>query len=151
MTKTLQELLAIGIKAEMEAIDAYSKLAENIDNILLQERFSTLSKDEQRHKIILEQIYEENFPGVPLSLPAKSGVPKVHPIISKENSITDILSIAMDAEKKAEDYYHDLAAQMDNQIKKDLLNYLANIENGHFYFLKLEYDRSKNRSKKESQ
>ena len=146
MTKTLQELLAIGIKAEMEAIEAYSKLAENIDNLLLQERFSTLSKDENRHKIILEQIYEESFPGQPLSLPAQSGVPKVHPIITQENSITDILSIAMDAEKKAEDYYHDLASQMDNQLNKDLLNYLAKIESGHYYFLKLEYDRSKNES-----
>ncbi len=142
MNKTLQELLAIGIKAELEAMDAYSKLAKNVKNTILQERFESLAKDEQRHKIILEGLYEENFPGKAITLPEKSGVPKVNTAISDDNSIIEILTIVMQAEKKAEDYYRDLAGRLDNDEKKDLLNYLANIESGHYFFLKIEYDRA---------
>ena len=75
-----------------------------------------------------------------MSLPEKSGVPKIHPIISSENTVEEILKLAMDAEKLAENYYKDLAKQFEDDEKKDLLNYLANIESGHYYFLKLEYD-----------
>jgi rubrerythrin len=135
MTKTLQELLAIGIKAEVEAITAYSKLAENIDNTLLTDRFESLAKDEARHKKILENIYAENFPKQKLVLPEHSGVPKVSTTVTHDNTIIDVLAIAMEAEKKAENYYRELSAQMEDQDKKDLLNYLANIENGHYYFL----------------
>ena len=140
MTKTLEEILAIGIRAELEAIEAYSKLAEQIQEPLLQDRFNALAKDEDRHRIILEGLYNENFPGKPMSIPEKSGVPKIHPIISQENTVTEILKLAMDAEKLAEDYYKELAEQFEDNEKKDLLNYLANIEGGHYYFLKLEYD-----------
>jgi rubrerythrin len=145
MTKTLQELLAIGIKAEIEAIAAYSELAKNIDNYLLADRFESLANDEARHKKILEDIYAENFPGKQVILPEHSGVPKVSTTVTKENSINEILLIAMDAEKKAENYYRDLSEQMKDQNKKDLLNYLANIENGHYYFLKVEFDHPVNK------
>jgi len=140
MTKTLEEILAIGIRAELEAVEAYSKLAEQIKEPLLQDRFYALAKDEDRHRVILEGLFKENFPGKPMSIPEKSGVPKIHPIISLENTVTEILKLAMDAEKLAEDYYKNLAEQFEDNEKKDLLNYLANIEGGHYYFLKLEYD-----------
>lgn len=140
MTKTLQELLAVGIRAELEAIDAYSKLAENIDDDLLKERFEALAKDESRHRKILEGIYEENFPGKQIVLPERSGVPKVQVTVTDDNTISKILKIAMEAERKAEDYYRDLAKKVDDSNKIDLLNYLANIENGHYYFLKVEYE-----------
>lgn len=140
MTKTLEELLAIGIRAELEAIEAYSKLAEQIQEPFLQDRFNSLAKDEDRHRDILEGLFKENFPGKPMSLPEKSGVPKIHPIITPENTVEEILKLAMDAEKLAENYYKDLAGQFEDNEKKDLLNYLANIESGHYYFLKLEYD-----------
>jgi len=140
MTKTLEEILAIGIRAELEAVEAYSKLAEQIKEPLLQDRFFALAKDEDRHRVILEGLFQENFPGKPMSIPEKSGVPKIHPIISPENTVAEILKLAMDAEKLAEDYYKNLAEQFEDNEKKDLLNYLANIEGGHYYFLKLEYD-----------
>ncbi len=140
MTKSIQQLLAIGIKAELEAIEAYTKLSQNVKSPLLSERFATLAKDEARHKKILEELHEENFPGEPVILPEKSGVPKVKTTISQDNTISEILSIAMEAEKMAEDYYHNLANNLDNSEKKDLMNYLANIESGHYYFLKVEYD-----------
>ena len=140
MTKTMQELLAIGIKAEIEAIEAYTKLSENVTSLLLSERFETLAKDEARHKKILEELHEENFPGVPIILPEKSGVPKVQTTLTADNTISEILSLAMQAEKLAEDYYHDLATKVDSSEKKDLMNYLANIESGHYYFLKIEQE-----------
>jgi rubrerythrin len=140
MTKSMEELLAIGIKAELEAIEAYTELAKNVNITLLSERFEILAKDEARHKKILEELYDENFPGKPIVLPEKSGVPKVQTTLTPDNTISEILSLAMEAEKMAEDYYHDLATKVDSSEKKDLMNYLANIERGHYYFLKIEYD-----------
>jgi rubrerythrin len=140
MTKSLQDLLLMGIRAEIEAIDAYTKLGKSIDNPLLKDRFEALARDEHRHQEILEKIYEENFPGKQMTLPERSGVPKPNAKITNENTLAEVLSTAMDAEKKAENYYNDLADMFADGQKKELLMYLANIESGHYYFLKLEYD-----------
>ena len=140
MTKELPDILAIGIQAEIEANELYSKLAEQINNVFLKDRLESLASDEKRHRKILEKIFEENFPGKPVILPDGSGVPKPNILISEENKVSDILLSAMETEKQAEVYYINLAEQFKEKEKKELLLYLAKIEAGHHYFLKLEQE-----------
>ena len=142
MTEELHELIAIAIKAEIESNGSYSRLADQVDNFVLKDKFRYLATEEEGHRQILEKLFRESFPDMELVLPEHSNAPIVNVTLSGENLLSDIMEQAMDAEKAAEEFYKGLAERFEDEERKGLMNYLANIEQGHHYFLNIERQRA---------
>lgn len=139
MSPEVPDLVAQAIRAEMEANEAYTELADQVDNFVLKDKFKYLAKEEAHHRAILERLFIESFPGTTLVIPQSSGAPRPNVRLSPENTLSDVLASAMEAEKAAEAFYMDLAKRFDDENRRDLLEYLGNIEAGHYHFLKIEH------------
>lgn len=131
-------MVAIAIRAEMESKEVYDALAGQVTNMILKDKFTFLGAEEDKHRIILENVFKETFPGKPIELPEDSGVPKPDVEIREGNLLSDILQQAMDGEKAAEAHYKEMAEMFDDKKMKDLMIYLSNIEQGHYFFLNIE-------------
>lgn len=136
----LSDLLLTAIKAEIESKTLYSKLANRVDNFLLQDRFKFLSTEEEKHQRFFEALYKDNFPSKKLTLPTKSPVPL--PQISIESDsvpVSKILESAMNAEKIAYDFYLGISERFEQkpEVKKMLL-YIASMEMGHYRIIEIE-------------
>lgn len=142
MAKNTWDLLAQAIRAEMEAQELYSGLAGQVKNFILNDKFKYLAKEEDGHRQLLTRLYEERFADHPLKLPGCSGTPMPNAQLSKTNRLSDVLEVAMAAEKSAQKFYKNLARKMEAEEDKNMLMYLSNIEGGHYYFLNLEHEQA---------
>lgn len=136
----LEDLILTAIKAEIEAKNLYSKLAERVENFLLKDRLNFLSNEETKHQKFFENLFRQDFPNKTVSLPTKSVVPL--PKVSIDDvtkPISNILMEAMDSEKAAHDFYLGIAERFDKKpdIKK-MLHYIASMEMGHYRILEIE-------------
>lgn len=138
MSKKLQDMIAVAIRAEMESQEAYYALADQMQNFVLKDKFRFLGAEEEKHKAILENVFKETFPTEAIELPGDSGVPKADVHIREGNLLSDILEQAMNGEKKAEEFYKEMAPFFEDKKMQNLIRYLANIESGHHYFLNIE-------------
>ena len=75
-----------------------------------------------------------------MKLPEKSMVPLMDVALTKEMSLQELFEVAMKAEKISEEFYTDLAKKSKDASGTSMLNYLSNIERGHYNLLKNEYD-----------
>jgi rubrerythrin len=138
-TASVNELLGIAIRAEIEANKTYSVLAERVSNPLLREKFQWLAYEENKHKEILENLYKTLSQGDELQIPDATDetlLPSIH--ISPSSSFADILHQAMESEKSAENFYTNLSQRFDDPQKK-ILNYLSKVEHSHYLVLQSEY------------
>jgi len=142
MAKNAWDLMAQAIRAEMEAQELYAGLAGQVKNFILNDKFKYLAKEEDGHRRLLIKLYEDRFPDHPLKIPDCSGTPLPNVQLSKTNRLSDVLEVAMAAEKAAQKFYKNLAGKMDSEADKNLLMYLSNIEGGHYYFLNLEREQA---------
>jgi rubrerythrin len=136
---SVNKLLGIAIKAEMDANKTYSDLAERVSNPLLKEKFQWLAFEENKHKEILEKLYETISQGDEPKIPDKADealLPSVH--IGPSSSLADILQQAMESEKSAENFYLDLSQKFKDPQKK-ILTYLSKVEHSHYMMLQSEY------------
>ncbi|HDZ27095.1 MAG TPA: Rubrerythrin, partial [Candidatus Aminicenantes bacterium] len=62
-TASVNKLLGIAIRAEIDANKTYSDLAERVSNPLLKEKFQWLAYEENKHKEILGKLHETLFQG----------------------------------------------------------------------------------------
>jgi rubrerythrin len=138
MSQKLQDMLAVAVRAEMESKEVYNALADQMKNFILKDKFTFLASEEDKHRNILENVFKETFPSETMELPDDSGVPKPDVHIREGNLLSDILEQAMNAEKHAEEFYKEMAQFFEDKKMKDLIIYLANIEQGHYYFLNVE-------------
>ncbi|NIO49464.1 MAG: rubrerythrin [Candidatus Aminicenantes bacterium] len=138
-TASVNELLEIAIKAEMEANKTYSDLARRISNPLLKEKFQWLAYEENKHKEILEKLYKTLYQGDEPQVPDtvdETLLPSIH--IDPSSSFADILHQAMESEKSAENFYANLSKRFEDPQKK-ILNYLSKVEHSHYMMLQSEY------------
>lgn len=138
-TAPTKELLAMAIKAEIEANKTYSDIASTLTNPLLQEKFQWLANEENRHKEILEKFFGFFNPGKDIPLPDKVDedlLPSIH--ITPSSTLVDILYQAMESEKRAESFYINLSKRFENPQKK-ILEYLSKVEHSHSTMLMSEY------------
>lgn len=134
-----KELLAMAIKAEIEANKTYSDIASSLTNPLLQEKFQWLANEENRHKEILEKFFRSFNPEEDIPLPDKVDedlLPSIH--ITPSSTLVDILYQAMESEKRAESFYINLSKRFENPQKK-ILEYLSKVEHSHSTMLMSEY------------
>jgi rubrerythrin len=72
--------------------------------------------------------------------PVKSLLPKLGLSLKEENSVPDLLELAMQAEKVSEEFYDNLSEEVEERGVQEILQYLSRMEHGHYALLKGEYD-----------
>lgn len=136
----LEDLFLTAIKSEIESNKLYSNLAKKIQNGLLQDKLEFLAKEEEKHKIFIEDEYRNHFPDKKINLPKETPVPLPEIIIDDENiPLSKIFMSAMQAEKAAQDFYKSFADRFEEGTKiNHTLKYFSDMELGHYKLLEIE-------------
>jgi rubrerythrin len=142
----VEDLLLTALKSELEAKEAYLRLASGIKNFVLKERLNFLAGEEEKHQQFFDRLYRKNYPQKDLAVPkGKSPVPLPEITIDTENiPLSEILEGAMKAETAARDFYTGIADRFDEQpeVRKMLL-YIASMEMAHYKILEIERDNAR--------
>ena len=134
------EVLAVAIRAEIEAAGFYAGLLEQVKNILLQQKLKFLVMEEKKHRKILERLHSQRYPEVELKIPDKAAQPKTPGAWGENASILDLFKIALEAEKLAEKYYRDARGVVADAGSQKILEYLSRVERSHYFLIKSEID-----------
>ncbi|MBN1483638.1 MAG: ferritin family protein [Chloroflexia bacterium] len=134
------EILGVAIKSEIAAARLYEYMAEQVANLDLKERLQFLVKEEQKHRRILEQAYHRQFPEIALVLPEQSLVPTVEAALQQGTPIPELFRLAMESERLSKEFYGDLAGRATEENSRSTLQYLSQMEQGHYDLLKTEYE-----------
>lgn len=134
------QVLALAIKSEIEAVNVYSKLHDQVKNELLKKKLKFLVFEEKKHRKILERLSGQRFPARKLVLPERSFLPPVRLTLDSKTSILDIFKAALKAEKMSEDFYTEARDRADNKESRKILEYLSRVERGHYFMIKSEID-----------
>jgi len=134
------EILGVAIKSEIEAANLYRHMAAQVANLDLKERLSFLVQEEEKHRRILEAAYRNQFPEVPLALPAQSLVPTISSRVEAGAEIPELFRLAMEAEQMSEQFYAEQAGRAQEENARTSLMYLSRMEHGHYELLRTELE-----------
>ncbi len=137
---SIEELLEMAIKSEIEAAENYRRAAEIINIYLLKDKFHFLEKEETGHRKVLENLFKRKFPEKEIVLPDTSEIPFPEFKVNEEMQLSEIIEKAMEAEKYASDFYRDMEKQMDEDKEKAMARYLSSMEESHYHLLKSELE-----------
>jgi len=140
---SLEELLGMAVKAEMGARKFYESLAEKIEIQELKNKIEWLAGEEKKHEELLRKIYSNIFPEKELVFPKEHIGPELQPVARQLHGVEDIIELvrwAMRAEEIAAKFYAELEKMVEAEEKKRLMRYLSDMEWGHYYNLKAEYE-----------
>ncbi|WP_297503890.1 ferritin family protein [Thermococcus sp.] len=140
---SLEELLGMAVKAEIGARNFYESLAERIEIKELKNKITWLAGEEKKHEELLRRIYANTFPGKEIVFPKEHIGPELQPVVRQLHGVEDIIELirwAMKAEEMAAKFYAELEKMVDTEEKKRLMRYLSDMEWGHYYNLKAEYE-----------
>ncbi len=145
-TFSVEDLLLVAIKSEIEAGEFYRNLSDGVKNYMLKDRLRFLSHEEEKHRIFFETLFKKEFPNGEMVFSQKSPVPLPELKITGENvPLSEILWKGMQAEKAAYDFYNGLASRFkNNQEVEKALSYIASMEMGHYKLLEVEKENAKN-------
>ena len=127
---TIPEILAIAIRAEINAQKIYQIMAKNIINKVVKEKFIHLSQQEKQHEDILTAKYQEVMSGEKPVIPT-TGRTEVEKSLLTDYSHEAGLKIAIQAEEMAVNFYLDAAKNSRDINGRFMFEYLANFERGH--------------------
>lgn len=134
------DLFLSALKSEIDSRDVYSKLADGVKNAFLKDKLKFLASEEEKHRILLEKGFRNNFPDIDIIIPERTPVPLPEIRMPDENVlVSEVLESAMAAEKAAHDFYNLFADRFpaDSEMKKTL-QYLAIMEDEHYKLLEVE-------------
>jgi len=140
---SIEELLGMAVKAEIGAREFYESLAKNVDIHELKEKIEWLAGEEKKHEELLRRIYATMFPGKEVIFPEEHIGPELRPVARQLHGVEDIIDLirwAMKAEEIAAKFYAELEKMVEGEEKKRLMRYLSDMELGHYYNLKAEYE-----------
>jgi len=135
----VKKLLGYAIRAEVDARNIYTRMADRVRNLLLKEKFGLLAFEEKKHKEILLRLFASMWGGEKPEIP-KAVDQRLLPAVSLKPSsgLPDVLSQAMIAEKSAREFYASLAKRV-QAPNRQMLMYLSKVENCHYLMLRSEY------------
>lgn len=138
-------LLVAALKSEIDSNKMYQHTANRVSNALLKDKLIYLASEEVKHRNIIEGIYREKFPHEALHIPDTSPVPLPEVIIADEMMpISEVFSMAINAERAAYDFYIELARLYEKNPKlKKTIEYVATMEMGHYKLIEIEKDNIK--------
>ncbi len=140
----LEEMLQIAIRSEIDAADIYTKMGEKTKIVFLKDKLAFLTNEEMGHRNLLEKLFHTKFPHKPLHLDVevKKPLPKLR--ITDDMPMSEMLTQAMDAEKKAHEFYEDLSHKLEKEEEQAMARYLSHMEESHYYLLKSELELAHN-------
>ena len=137
---SVEQALSVALKAEKEAADVYTRLHGMVTNFIMKDKLQFLIGEEKKHFQIVQALYEKLFPNREPSEPQKNLMPRLSIALEEENSVIDLLELAMEAEQISEEFYDRLSEEVEDRGAQEILQYLSRIEHGHYSLLKGEYD-----------
>jgi rubrerythrin len=153
----LKDLILTALKSEVDAEQVYLKIGESVKNFMLSDRFKFLADEERKHAGFFRDYFQRQFPGEPIEIPDECPVPLPKVKIESETiPISDVIAMAMAAEKAASEFYTSMAEQLPAEeaqrsvnekegrsTVKGLLIYIASMEMGHYRLLEIEEQNAK--------
>jgi rubrerythrin len=138
---TALEALGIAIRHEIDAQELYKDLAAKTENELMKDRFLNLYQAQKKHQFLLEKKYKEMFPNVDLKIPP-SQLPKeiFNKMLGKNLSLSDVLKIAINLEKKAKEFFLDCAEEASDLSGKRMFRFLADMKFSYLGILNAELE-----------
>ncbi len=143
------ETILNAIKAEMEGRDFYLAAAQKVRNPLVRRRLLGLADDEMEHRNTLSRLYWAQT-GMEPGEAKSENREGVDPDVARM-SVENILLLAMENEKNAAKVYDEMAGKADDARARGFLEYLADMERGHYEILSNELDLIKSRPGWENQ
>lgn len=139
---TVDEILDFAIKGEQDAVDFYSRLADNSTNTEIRDIFIQFAKEEMGHKAKLLKIKAEGIfesrSGMVTDLKISDYMSEISP--SPDMDYRDALIVAMNNEKNAFRLYSRLAEEAPGEDLKNIFLNLAQEEARHKLRFEVEYD-----------
>ena len=140
----IEQLLKIAIKSEINAAEIYKKMADKTKIVFLKDKLNFLANEEIGHRNLLEKLFKTKFSHKPLKLDIDMEKPLPMLAITDDMLISDMITQAMEAEKKASDFYKNLEKKFETEEEKSMARYLSHMEESHYYLLKSELELSHN-------
>ena len=143
VTLSPSKVLAIAMKAEIDANRVYSRLVGRIENFLLKDKLSFLANEELKHRELLEKLHLSIYPDSKISkeyLEAIDVPVEMKIDVSDDTPLLEVLESAMKCEKASEEFYLRLAKMIEDERVKTLLKYLANMERDHYNLINSDYE-----------
>jgi len=137
---SVDKALSMALKSEQEAGALYQKLYSLVNNFVMKDKLQFLIGEEEKHFKLIQSLYEKLFPSKKPSQTEKSLIPRIAISLGDENSVPDLLELAMKAEKTFEEFYDRLSEKVEERGAVEILQYLSSMEHGHYALLKGEYD-----------
>ncbi len=137
---TALEVIGIAYKSEIDAAALYQRMAGRVGNPSLVAKLDFLRQEEEKHRLMLEELYAARFPEVDLQLPAKSRVPAIGDVDVDGLEVPELFRLAMKAEELAASFYTEQADHSRDEMSRTVLRYLSNVERGHYHMLETEYE-----------
>jgi rubrerythrin len=136
----LEDLLLAAMKSEIESYEVYTKITEKVKNGLLKDKLKFLAKEEEKHRVFVEQVYKAKFPKKKITIPKTTPVPFPQLIIPDEDTpLGTVLKSAMRAEQAAHEFYQSLSKQFPKDVRiRNTLSYFADMELQHYKILEIE-------------
>ena len=143
--------LGVAIASEKTALGDYLDYARQTQDKTGQDMFIKLAQDEFRHMTILENERARLQSGrawQSVKIPP-SPIEQIIPLANKNTAVpremahsneTQVLELAMKAEKKAGEFYLAQSKKADSPVACNLLQRLAKMENAHYQILQAELD-----------
>ncbi len=132
-TEVYRDIIERAIQSEIEAARFYADVAANTANAFLKELFGTFSKEEVRHRRILESFCDDPAAGIQFEKLPDFHVSETveEPMLSLEMKPVDAIALAMKKEEQAMRQYNELAELCTNAGRKKLFLELAAMEREH--------------------
>lgn len=138
----LKDILENAVISEEMASNFYRDLSGKVGEGLLKDKLLFLSKQEEQHKKILEDIFADFYPNENIQKPKKQIIFECSSFTENVDSlktIVEAIEMAMNCELKAENIYRNLVKKVKKRYAKNVFRYLADMEHSHYLSLKLEY------------
>ena len=135
-----EQALSMALKSELESEALYKKLKKMVKNFVIKDKLQFLINEEKKHQKLVDALFQKLFPEQKLSPKDKSLLPRLSISLKEENSVPDLLELAMEAEKMFEEFYDILSEEVEDRGVQEILKYLSSMEHGHYALLKGEYD-----------
>jgi len=141
---SLKDILSYAIKGERDAIELYTFLYRNVPGTYQKENFERFIEMESSHNMKVMRIFKTLFPDEePRDVKIESWKRIFEEREYKLKTVKDyldILEIAMEAEKLAEEIYLYLEKHVETPEYKRIFLELANDERYHYEFVSREYE-----------
>jgi rubrerythrin len=137
---SVEKAIAMAVRAETDAAAVYRRLQDLVKNFILKEKLRFLEEEEKKHRALLVTLHKKLAGGREPAESEKSLLPRLALALTENPSVPDLLEMAFEAEKTSEEFYDNLAQNVDDRGLQEILQYLASMEHGHYFLVKGEYD-----------